>query len=192
MTATLGLKPKTRFGRFIDRLAVIQSIIELQSIRGREYGQISDDHYGAIASIRTHSATESIADDGDQLWLSRRPARGGRTVCRGRGRSFDESFVWTTDHSLRRQSNTLNELFWITSRAAAVIGLLIADTRSRAQRSSVRSNVHHAGTTVMKIANFGTAIPGCSTIQSFYVGSSSNPAASWNCHQYHSGRIRRN
>ena len=61
-------------------------------IRGREYGQISDDHYGAIASIRTHSATESIADDGDQLWLAEgRHAAAERYVADAVARSMNHS-----------------------------------------------------------------------------------------------------
>lgn len=39
-------------------------------LRGREYGAISEEHYGAIATIRTNSATGSIDEHGDQLWLA--------------------------------------------------------------------------------------------------------------------------
>lgn len=39
-------------------------------IRAKEYGQLSDDHYGAIASIRTDGDEGPFAIDGKSLWLA--------------------------------------------------------------------------------------------------------------------------
>jgi hypothetical protein len=39
-------------------------------IRGRDYGQIDESHYGAIASIRTDGVDGPLRSDGDTLWLA--------------------------------------------------------------------------------------------------------------------------
>jgi hypothetical protein len=39
-------------------------------IRGKEYGQLSDDHYGAIATIRTQGEEGPIAENAETLWLA--------------------------------------------------------------------------------------------------------------------------
>jgi ATP-dependent exoDNAse (exonuclease V) alpha subunit len=39
-------------------------------IRGREYGQISENHYGAIATIRSSGVDGSIDEEGDTLWIA--------------------------------------------------------------------------------------------------------------------------
>jgi hypothetical protein len=39
-------------------------------IRGRELGSISEDHYGAICTIRTRSTTGAIDEEGDELWIA--------------------------------------------------------------------------------------------------------------------------
>ncbi|MCD0459148.1 AAA family ATPase [Roseiconus lacunae] len=53
---------KRSIGRDVDYRSAI--------IRGREFGQISTDHYGAIASIRTDGEEGPIVDSGKTLWLS--------------------------------------------------------------------------------------------------------------------------
>lgn len=49
-------------GRDVDYRAAI--------IRGREYGQLDAEHYGAIASIRTDGETGPLRADGSFLWLA--------------------------------------------------------------------------------------------------------------------------
>ncbi len=49
-------------GRDVDYRAAI--------VRGREYGQRSEDHYGAIASIRTDGQDGPLRADGSFLWLA--------------------------------------------------------------------------------------------------------------------------
>ncbi len=39
-------------------------------IRGREYGQLSEEHYGAIASVRSDGVHGPLIDSGSQLWLA--------------------------------------------------------------------------------------------------------------------------
>lgn len=39
-------------------------------VRAREYGQISEDHYGALASIRSDGTDGVLTDDGSNLWLA--------------------------------------------------------------------------------------------------------------------------
>lgn len=82
-------------------------------LRAREWwGEVGEDHYGAVASIRTDSATGRIDENGDQLWLAegkvaRQEQRLAELICEASGepaREVSNLLVFETEERTERVS----------------------------------------------------------------------------------------